>query len=261
MNIQKIIIILIPVILVSQNVEMYLSLLQEGQTNAVREKLPELVSKYPNHPNVLFLNALLTKDGMKSLELYNIIIDKFPESKYASDAAVKIGEYFYARGLYSQAGKQLCNIPRKYPRFPDIQRVLDLMVNSFQAIGQEDSAKYYLGIYQSMFPYLDIDKYGINTGLKPRNDSISKTKIKETKPYVIQIGAFGNVQNAKRLKLQVSQIGYEVELSKIQTNGRGLHAVRVVRFKSKYAAEKIGKIINKKLGVDYRVLYRPKSES
>ena len=69
------------------------------------------------------------------------------------------------------------------------------------------------------------------------------------------------MQNAKRLKLQVSQIGYEVELSKIQTNGRGLHAVRVVRFKSKSAAEKIGKIINKKLGVDYRVLYRPKSES
>ena len=250
--------IFFPVMLASQNVEMYLSLLEEGQTKAVKEKLPELVAKYPNHPNVLFLNALLTKDGMKSVDLYNTIIEKFPESKYASDAAVKIGEYFYARGLYSQAGKQLSNIPRQYPRFPDIQRVLDLIVYSFQAIGQNDSAKYYLGIYQSMFPYLDIDKYGFNTGFETRNNSLLKTKNNEPKPYVVQIGAFGNLQNAKRLKLQASQIGYDVELSKIQTNGRGLHAVRVVRFKSKSSAEKVGNIIKKKLGVDYRVLYRPK---
>ena len=259
MKLKIIIITLIPVVLLSQNVEMYLSLLEEGQTDAVKQKLPELVSKYPNHPNVLFLNALLTRDGMKSLELYNTILEKFPESKYASDASVKIGEYFYARGLYSQAGKQLCHIPRKYPRFPDIQRVLDLMVNSFQAIGQEDSAKYYLGVYQSMFPYLDVDKYGLkSTSTNFRNNSLAKTKLKEPKPYVIQIGAFGNIQNAKRLKLQVSQIGYEVELSKIQTNGRGLHAVRVIRYKSKSGAEKVGKIIKKKLGIDYRVLYRPK---
>ena len=52
--------IFLPVMLISQNVEMYLSLLEEGQTKAVKEKLPELVTKYPNHPNVLFLNALLT---------------------------------------------------------------------------------------------------------------------------------------------------------------------------------------------------------
>ena len=101
--------IFLPIILASQNVEMYLYYLK-GQTEAVK-KLPELVAKYPNHPNVLFLNALLTKDGMKSVDLYNTIIEKFPESKLPCDAAVKIGEYFYARGLYSQAGMHLSNIP------------------------------------------------------------------------------------------------------------------------------------------------------
>ena len=54
--------------------------------------------------------------------------------------------------------------------------LLDLMVYSFQAIGQDDSARYYLGIYQSMFPYLDIVKYGFNTGFETRNNSLSKTK-------------------------------------------------------------------------------------
>jgi len=250
---------LIVTVLNAQNVDMYISLIHEGQVDGVKESMQELVSKYPNDPEVLYLKGLLTSHGSKSLEIYNTILEKFPKSKYAGDAAVKIGEYFYARGLYSQAGKQLCNIPRNYPRFQDIQRVLDLMVSSFEAIGEEDSAKYYIGIYQGMFPYLDIDKYGLSTNNKNMSQTLSQRNIKEPKPYVIQIGAFGNIKNAKRLKLQVSQIGYDVELTPIQTNGRGLHAVRVVRFKSKSSAERIGKVIKKKLGLDFRVLYRPKS--
>ena len=102
--------------ILSQNVDMYLSLIHEGQSLGVKENLPELISKYPNDPGVLYLQALLTSNGMKSLELYSKLIEKFPESKYAGEASVKIGEYFYARGLYSQAGRQLCLIPRKYPR-------------------------------------------------------------------------------------------------------------------------------------------------
>ena len=86
-----------------------------------------------------------------------------------------------------------------------------------------------------------------------------KPKLMEPKPYVVQIGAFGNVGNANLMKLQVSQIGYEVEISPVQTNGRKLHAVRVVRFKNKSEAERVGNVIKKKLGTDYRVLYRPKS--
>jgi hypothetical protein len=61
------------------------------------------------------------------------------------------------------------------------------------------------------------------------------------------------------MKLQVSQIGYGVEISPVQTNGRKLHAVRVVRFKNKSEAERVGNVIKKKLGINYRVLYRPKN--
>jgi len=239
---------------------MYLSLIHEGQREGVKENLPELVSKYPNDPGVIYLQALLTVNGMKSLELYSMIIDKFPESKYAGDASVKIGEYFYARGLYSQAGRQLCTIPRKYPRISNMQVVIDMMVSSFLAIGENDSVKYYTGIYHSMFPYLDIDKYGIEKPMIPIYQASNEVSTKEPEPYIVQIGAFGSIQNANRLKLQVSQIGYEVEISPVQTNGKGLHAVRVVRYKSKSSAERVGDSIKKKLGIDYRVLYRPSND-
>jgi len=253
----KFLLFFLPYFLFSQNVDMYLSLIHEGQEEGVKENLSELVSKYPNDPGVIYLQALLTVNGMKSLELYSSLIEKFPESKYAGEASVKIGEYFYARGLYSQAGRQLCGIPRKYPRLSNMQVVVDMMVSSFLAIGEDDSVKYYTGIYQSMFPNLDIEKYGIDRLNMPKNQTATKVKAKSPKPYIVQIGAFGSIQNANRLKLQVSQIGHEVEISPVQTNGKGLHAVRVVRYRSKSSAERVGESIKKKLGIDYRVLYRP----
>ena len=143
----------------SQNIEMYLSLVNEGQISGVKEQLPELISKYPNNPDIMFLKGIMTTDGNKSVEIYKKILTNFPESRYASESAVKIGEYYYSLGLYSQAGKHLSKIPRVYPRYSNIQRVMDLMVSSFIAIGEEDSAKYYANIYKSMFPTLNVDNF------------------------------------------------------------------------------------------------------
>ena len=59
-------------ILLSQNVDLYFSLIEEGELDGVKENLPELLSKYPKDPGVLYLKALLTEDG--ELQLSNIKI-------------------------------------------------------------------------------------------------------------------------------------------------------------------------------------------
>ena len=244
----------IPLAIFPQNIEMYLSLIDQGQIEGVKEQLPALISKYPNNPDILFLAGVLSMDGNKSYNIYKELLENFPDSKYAPDAAVKIGEYYYSLGLYSQAGTQLSKIPRIHSNYPDIERVAELMVSSFKAIGEEDSAKYYSSIYKSMFPNIELDKL----------DDVNKFQVKVKKnergvkrPYIIQVGAFGNISNAERMRLQISQIGYDVEISEVQINGRGLHAVRVVRYETKSEAEKVGRLVKKKLGIDYRVLYRP----
>ena len=256
----KIVMIILTSIIDAQNIDMYLSLIHEGQSDGVEEILPELSSKYPNDPGVIYLKALLTENALKSLELYSSIVKRFPESKYSGEAAVKIGEYFYAKGLYSQAGAQLSPLPRKYPRLSNMQRVLDMMISSFIAIGQSDSVNYYLSIYQNMFPNLDTDRYGLTNNQNKSVQIYEKNNIKEAKPYLVQIGAFSSIQNANRLKLQVNQIGYDVKIVPVKINGKALNAVRVVRFKTKSAAERNGNIIKKKLGIDFRVLYRPDDE-
>ena len=239
----------------AQNTELYLSLIKEGDFEGVKENLPELLSKYPSDPGVLYLNALLTIDGESAIEMYKDIIKNYPDSKYAAISAMKLGEFFYARGLYTQSANLLKNIPMKYPRFEDMQRLTDLMINSFQAIGEADSAKYYALVIKSMFPKIETDIKVSNKKLAQVFDFKKKTK--SLGPYVIQIGAFSSKENAKRLKLQVSQLGHDVSINKVDSNGKTFFAVRINRYKSKRKAEEVGKDIKSKLGVNYRVLYRP----
>ncbi len=54
----KFLLFFLPYFLFSQNVDMYLSLIHEGQEEGVKENLSELVSKYPNDPGVIYLQAL-----------------------------------------------------------------------------------------------------------------------------------------------------------------------------------------------------------
>ena len=209
--------------LYAQNVDMYLSMLEKGNIKDVRETLSELTSKFPNNAGVLYLKALLTVDGASSIKQYKNIIKDYSESKYAANSAMKLGEYFYARGLYTQSANLLKNIPNKYPRFQDMQRLTDLMINSFNAIGEADSAKYYGLIIKSMYP-------AINADIKEDNMKLSqvfdfKKKKSNRGPYVVQIGAFSSKENAKRLKLQVSQLGHDVTINKVDSNGKTFFAV------------------------------------
>jgi len=240
----------------AQNIDLYLSLINEGRLKGVRESLPELESKYPKDPGVLYLKALLTEEGASAVNQYKNILKNHSQSKYASYSAMKLGEYFYAKGLYTQSANLLKSIPAQYPRFYDMQRLADLMINSFNAIGESDSAKYYGLIIKSMFPSIDT-KIEENNNDKLNQVFDFKSKKKAIGPYVVQIGAFSSEENAKRLKLQVSQLGHDVSVNRVDSNGKIFFAVRVNRYKSKIKAEKIGKDIKSKLGVSYRVLYRP----
>ena len=70
----RILVVFLPVFIYCQNVEMYLSLIYEGKTEGIENKIDEMLSKYPNDPGVIYLKALVTTDGSKALELYNSII-------------------------------------------------------------------------------------------------------------------------------------------------------------------------------------------
>ena len=261
-----------------QNINLYLTLLEKGRTQEVKENLPELLDRYPDEAGVYYIQALVNEDGDSSIDQFQKIIMNFPSSQFAAKSEMKIGEYFFARGLYSQASTQLKKLIYKYVDAKDHQRALDLMVNSYMATGEEDSAKVALRMIKQLYPSLKFDKYGIDVIDKDSkevklvrldSDEITK-KIKSRKkkkrkplpkdllkPWVIQVGAFGKYENANRLKKQIQSNGYSAEVHAVNSNGKRLHAVRIVRFISKKDAEKIGKGLKKKFGLDFRVLNNP----
>jgi len=264
--------------LYAQNINLYLTLLEKGQMQEVKDNLPELLDRYPNEAGIYFLQAMVNNNGELSLGQFQSLAQKFPNSEFASKSDMKVGEYLFARGLYSQASIQFKRTIYKYAEGDHHQRAMDLMVNSYFATGQEDSAKVALKIIKQLYPSLNYDQYGIE-GLDKTNRDIrlirldsdaitSKIKSRKArrslvipknipKPWVIQVGAFGKYENANRLKKQLQGHGYATEVHTLNSNGKRLHAVRIVRFETKEAGDKIGKGLKKKFGLDFRVLNNP----
>ena len=265
---------------ISQNLNLYLTLIEKGRYDEVRENIPDLLSRYPNEPGVRYIQALINNDGDASLEQYRIVIENFPDSEFASQSSMKIGEYLFARGLYSQASTQLKKTIYNYPKSDSHQRALDLMVNSYIATGEQDSARISLALISNLYPKLDYKKYNLGVAPTSKNDSrlvridknsvnerIKTVKAKRTKarskkkmymPWVVQVGAFGKYENANRLKQQLQSSGFPTEVHRINSNGKRLHAVRIVRYETKSEADKIGRSLKSKFGLDFRIINSPK---
>ena len=269
-----------PFYLKSQNIDFYLTLIEKGKINEVRNNLSELFERYPENAGVYFLDALITDNGDSSVLKYEGIIEKYPNTKFASLSLMRIGEYLFARGLYSQASSRFKNALINYPEGDHHQRAMDLMVDSYFATGHSDSAKISLINIKNFYPSLNYDKYGIKglddisreaklvrldpLKISERIKSI-KSKTRKTaslpktisKPWVVQVGAFGKYSNATRLKKQLQGNGYSSEVHSVNSNGKRLHAVRVVRYSKRIDAENVGKKLKKKYGLDYRILNNP----
>ena len=265
----------------AQNIDLYITLIEKGKMSEVKENLPELMERYPKYPGVLFLKGLVSSDADEALLIYQSLIGEFPNSDYASLSEMKLGEYLFARGLYSQASIQFKKKILNYPHSNDHQRALDLMVNSYRAIGETDSIRISLIKIKDLYPKLNFKKYGvkglnidkreaklvrldpsiISNRIKTVKENRKKTNLKsksKAKPWVVQVGAFGKYDNAKRLRNQLRDNGFVTEIHTINSNGKRLHAVRLVRYEEKSDAEAIGIKFKKKYGLDFRVINNPK---
>ena len=275
------------VLLFSQDIDKYLGLINEGRINDVVTALPELEALYKNDPSVHYLRAIVTEDAEKALLIYRDILKNYPDNKFADDVAMKIGEYLFSRGLYTQASKQFRLVPLVYSTTDHAQRATDLMVNSYLAIGHRDSAAFYIRQIRLLHPSLEFDKYGLASLIDPPkeaklvklDDTKVSAKLKKRKPiwsgpkinpkipkqgpskskdFVAQVGAFSKYRNAQRIKNLLVQGGFNAVIVEVPSAGRRLHAVRIIRFHSFEEAEKEGERVKMKFGLEYKVLNRPK---
>ncbi|MBT4454258.1 MAG: hypothetical protein HOC49_09450, partial [Candidatus Marinimicrobia bacterium] len=166
----------------------------------------------------------------------------------------------------------------KYPQGKHHQRAMDLMVNAYLATGEESTASTTVRTLKQLYPSLNYSGYeigGVENSSKEAklvrlDPGTTSSRIKSfkaarkiivpkrvEKPWVVQVGAFGKFDNANRLKKQLQEYGFATEVHTVNSNGKRLHAVRIVRFETKSSAEKIGQKLKKKFGLDFRVLNNP----
>ncbi len=253
-------------------------MIRDGRVAQVRASLPDLLDRYPNHDGVLYLSAVVEMDGEVAVERFRHLVEKFPRSAYADDASLRIGEYLYSRGLYSQASQQLRDLLMRYPGSDDRGRAADLMVKSFEATGELDSLEYYVRTLDLMellrageeatsaVVVADAETSDFVEGdevageerdrISPGSSSVV-VQAQKFKPWVIQIGAYGDRSNAERLEKLFEDSGFDVSIIAVQDNGQILNAVQIVRFATRSEAEIAGRRIEDEFGMSNRVFYRP----
>jgi outer membrane protein assembly factor BamD len=144
-----------------------------GEATAAVSQCDRFIRTYPNHPNVdyaYYLKGLVhfredqgllgyvyeldlserePKAMRESFAAFKELSEKFPESRYAEDAAmrmryltnslalyeVKVGRYYYNRGAYVAAVNRAQAAISNYPRTPANEDALDLLVKAYDKLG------------------------------------------------------------------------------------------------------------------------------
>ena len=256
-----------------QDFSVYKKLIDEGKLQEVLDSLPNLNSEYPDHPFVLFLNAAVNNDGEKAIEQFQAIANDHPGTSASELSIMKIGEYLYSKGLYTQASEKLKQIPLLYPESKNIERASNLMKKSYLATGEQDSIDLYIELFSEKYPNLNFSDYDYYSSIilqeeTPLIEKLMKDSVTATNPmtenditkfgeksWVVQVGAFSNKKNADVMVNRLESNGYNIEIVE-NADGRNLHLVQIVRYKTIEEAIIVGEDVRDKFGIEFRILER-----
>lgn len=213
----------------------YLKLIESGNVIAVRNELIDLKQKYPESPSVMFLDGVLTENGQDAVVIYQQIVDKYPDSKYADAALYRIYSYYYALGLYESADKKLVQLKSEYPNSPYIKIAEQNKLPSNPEIANEESET----------------TVSNEVGSEINSD-------KDDYKFTIQAGAFSKLENAQVLLDEFENSGIFSEIKQKSVAGTTFHVVYVGKFLNENDADDFLKTINKKFDLTGRVVEIPK---
>jgi len=257
-----------PILIFAQDLNQYFEYIDKDDINKVRAAIPNLMRKFPNNPDVLYLSALVEPDGDKALLIYKDVMSQYPNSDRADDALTKIIEYLYTKGLYNRTIDYSKQLISKYPDSEQIGNCVYMLLSSFNVMNKKDSVDYYYSYYLKRYPNMKLpfknyqsvsvwvtdDKPMEIIKPAPEPKPVERT-VSESK-WALQVGAFGNSQNALTLKNRLQSYGYEPYIQKIKGSNTDLLSVRVGNYDSQEAAQAAGDRLKALHKIDYIVIKR-----
>ncbi len=163
---------------------------RDNEQDAAMTAITRFIKLHPDHPSIdyaYYLKGLITfNDDLgvfgrfshqdmserdpqalrESYDSFKLVVDKFPQSKYAPDAAqrmrfivnalasheVHTAQYYYNRGAYLAAVNRAQTAVETYRNAPAIEDALHIMVESYQQLGQTKLADDTQRVLAATFP-------------------------------------------------------------------------------------------------------------
>jgi cell division septation protein DedD len=218
------------------DVAKYLAMVESGHADAVKGEIPALLSKYPNHPGVLYLQGLTTTEGAEAVRIFQSIVDNFPASEWADDALYKVYQFYYSLGLYRTAELKLAQLRKNYPSSKYASAAKDVKELPDDVAPASGAT-----------PVPAIPSVQQVPQAQP---PAARTAPRAEEHFTLQVGAFTTSANAEKQRSLFEGLGYPVEVINRVKEGRSLFLVLVGTYASADDARSAGGELKKKHGID-----------
>jgi tetratricopeptide (TPR) repeat protein len=206
----------------SSVIEKRLEMIRNGQVDEVKAELPTLLTRHQNEPGVLYLQGLLTSDGLEAVKIFQSVVDNFPKSDWADDALYKVYQYYYSLGGYKTAAQKLEQLKRFYPNSPY------LVKGEAREVAERGA----------------------------ESDKLESVRTSEGGAFAVQVGAFSTAENANKQKRLLGNVGQPVDILNKVKHGRSYYLVWVGNFKSYEEALKVSNEMKRKYNIEPIVVER-----
>src|SRR5580698_10111414 len=163
---------------------------KDSENDAANEAIDRFIQLHPGHPDIAYayyLKGMINfnddlglfgrfsgqdmserdpKSLRESYDAFKVVVDKYPNSKYAPDAAqrmryivnalasheVHTAQYYYNRGAYIAAVNRAQLAVKNYQNTPAVEDALHIMVLSYEKLGETKLATDTLSVLAATFP-------------------------------------------------------------------------------------------------------------
>ena len=226
------------------NIDPFLRQIEAGNIFVAKKNLNELKIKYPDNPEVKYLDAVLTEDGSEAVVKFDEFYKAHNGNKFADDALYRIYSYYYSLGVYNKANLYFNILKNSYPSSPYLNE--KNVALSGEISGDESQ--------------VDLNKQESATKIEreiENAETVSENMI-EAAPaqskYTVQAGAFMNVKNAVSLKDNLTSDGYDSSIQTKEVGGSILNVVTAGKFTDEQSALSLLDHLSKKYKLKGRVV-------
>jgi hypothetical protein len=119
-----------------------------------------------------------------------------------------------------------------------------------EAQGESERAMHYLTLYRESYPRGLVPQFEFSPGASSRADQAAGVE------YTIQVGVFGDRDNAVRQMDRFKQAGQKAELVPRTISGQKYTAVWVGRYRTQNEAQEARRLLEARFSETYRVVVR-----